>query len=185
MSHNTRNDWFCWECWFMRIAPRLHRRYLSWWLDRHRKLGSDETGAKPADVHAPLVAQPSGLTDSSPSSHEARHGVAQALADKVRGGLVSLRDGGASFAYCTDTSVIVEANASLDALLGLIDELADRLYESAATADRRQGTIDKLTRERNAAYPLIGALAIYGEDVNLEALVAKARELNQAVGAGE
>ena len=34
--------YLCWECWFMRLAPRLHQRYLSWWIDRKRPL--KETG---------------------------------------------------------------------------------------------------------------------------------------------
>lgn len=97
-------------------------------------LGSDETGAKPADVHAPLVAQPSGLTDSSPSSREARHGVAQALVDRVRRGFVKVNARG-EFLVPTHRSDLNDAEAALEAMLVLIDELADRLY--AATARSR------------------------------------------------
>lgn len=89
-------------------------------------LGSDETGAKPDAVETSSGRLSAFPSDSSPSSREARHGVAQALVDRVRRGFASRR--------MSTYSDLNDAEAALEAMLVLIDELADLLY--AATAER-------------------------------------------------
>lgn len=151
----------------MRLAPRLHQRYLSWWIDRHRKLGSDETGAKSYDVHAPRrSAQPSVTTDSSPSpSREARHGVAQALVDKVREGLLAEDSFSAAAQRAVD-----EGSDALDALLRLIDELADRLYGATAGCEARIRLVEAERDRWERAYD--ESMALIPED---RAVAAEAR----------
>lgn len=92
------------------------------------RLGSDKTGAKPDASAFP--------SDSSPSApREGRHGVAAALVEKVHAGVGRL-------ATAEERS---EAHEAVDALLALIDELADRLYAST-------GSLSAAEAERDATY---------------------------------
>jgi hypothetical protein len=49
-----------------------------------------------------------------------------------------------------------------------------------AAFEQAQGEIEGLQTRLDAVLPIIAALALYGERVNVASLVAKARELNEA-----
>lgn len=116
---------------------------------RLSSLGSDETGAKPA---AP-AAVPS---DSSLPSRTARHGVAAELIKKIERGIRNDQGLG-------DTRS--EAYSAAHALLALVDELADRLYEATGGDRFRDHLTEGIERFKDVpeAVKVLKVAEEYGE----------------------